>query len=124
MGGIPVPTVFGVCQIFFNDLVVPVGGAGEPEARKRSEPKRSEPFVGVQLTPGPKKTDPTVSVPTVLGASILNEKLSFWPGGTFGRKPSFGRNWPGMVRLGSTGRKSKSPGRPGASGRVLGANIF
>ena len=47
-------------------------------------------------------------------------KVGILAGGTFGRWPNVGRNWPGRVRLEFSGRKSESRLKPGWSGRVFG----
>ena len=66
--------------------------------------------------PGPSGRNPVVKPadlrPQVVGGRAPESLES--PG-----RPKVGRNWPGMIRLGSPGRKSKSPSRPGPSGRVL-----
>ena len=45
-------------------------------------------------------------------------KFEFLAEGTFGQGPNVGRNWPGRVRLGYSGRKTESQFKPGPSGRV------
>ena len=52
--------------------------------------------------------------------SAYKVKFEFLAGGTFGQGPNVGRNWPGRVRLGCSGRKTESQLKPKPSGRVSG----
>ena len=47
-------------------------------------------------------------------------KVELLAGGTFGRGPNLGRNWPGRVRLAGSGQKTESWLKPGPAGRVSG----